>query len=132
MARLIIHAWFPHLAAERVRRTSDISPMHPLVLTRAVHGAELVDSVCLLAHRQGLRGGMRLADARALRPDLLSHPADDAADRQDLQHLAMWARRYCPLTAPAPAGITGGGASIAHDGNGIWLDVAGATHLQGG
>ncbi|MBL6625071.1 MAG: DNA polymerase Y family protein [Alphaproteobacteria bacterium] len=132
MTRLIIHAWFPHLAAERVRRTSDVSPMHPLVLTRAVHGAELVDSVCVLARRLGLRGGMRLADARALRPDLLSHPADDAADRQDLQHLAMWARRYCPLTAPAPAGITGGGASIAHDGNGIWLDVAGATHLHGG
>ena len=132
MTRMIIHAWFPHLAAERVRRDGDVPSAQPLVMTRAVNGAELVESVCPLAHRQGLRGGMRLADARALRPDLVSRVADDAADRQDLYHLAMWARLYCPLTAPAATRIAGVGASIAHDGNGIWLDVAGATHLKGG
>ena len=79
MPRVIIHAWFPHLAAERVRRTagavSDLPPPDilatlPLVLTSACHGADLVDSVCRLAWRQGLRPGMRLADARALRPAL--------------------------------------------------------------
>ena len=132
MTRVIIHAWFPYLAAERVRRDGDLPLAQPLVIVRAVNGAELVESVCPLAHRLGLRGGMRLADARALQPDLVSRAADEAADRQDLHHLAMWARRYCPLTAPAAAHMVGAGASIAHDGNGIWLDVAGAAHLQGG
>ena len=132
MTRVIIHAWFPYLAAERVRRDGDLPLAQPLVIVRAVNGAELVESVCPLAHRLGLRGGMRLADARALQPDLVSRAADEAADRQDLHHLAMWARRYCPLTAPAAAHMVGAGASIAHDGNAIWLDVAGAAHLQGG
>ncbi|MGC6453327.1 MAG: Y-family DNA polymerase [Candidatus Puniceispirillaceae bacterium] len=141
MARIIIHAWFPHLAAERVRRTaggmSDLPPAEllatmPLVLTSVCHGADLVDSVCRLAWRQGLRPGMRLADARALRPALVSQDSDADADAADLLHLARWARRYCPLTAPAMAETTGAGAAIAHDGNGIWLDVAGAAHLKGG
>ena len=141
MPRVIIHAWFPHLAAERVRRTagavSDLPPPDilatvPLVLTSACHGADLVDSVCRLAWRQGLRPGMRLADARALQPALVSQNSDQDADAADLLHLARWARRYCPLTAPAMAETTGAGAAIAHDGNGIWLDVAGAAHLKGG
>ena len=141
MQRVIIHAWFPHLAAERVRRparhaaddTVDaLPPGAPLVLTSACHGADMVDSVCRLAARYGLRAGMRLADARALRPDLVSRDSDAAADAADLVHLARWARRYCPLTAPAPAETSGAGATIAHDGNGLWLDVAGAAHLKGG
>ena len=92
MQRVIIHAWFPHLAAERVRRAaagaselpSDLPPDAPLVLTSAYHGADLVDSVCRLAARQGLHPGMRLADARALRPALVSRDSDDAADAADL------------------------------------------------
>ena len=141
MQRVIIHAWFPHLAAERVRRPArhavdgsmaELPSGAPLVLTSAFHGADLVDSVCRLAARYGLRPGMRLADARALRPDLVSRDSDTAADMADLLHLARWARRYCPLTAPAPAETNGAGASVAHDGNGLWLDVAGAAHLKGG
>ena len=141
MSRIIIHGWFPYLAAERVRRTaggvSDLPPPDilaalPLVLTSSSHGADLVDSVCRLAWRQGLRPGMRLADARALRPNLVSQDSDQDADAADLLHLARWARRYCPLTAPATAETTGAGAAIAHDGKGIWLDVAGAAHLKGG
>ena len=141
MQRVIIHAWFPHLAAERVRRparhaasdmVADLPSGAPLVLTSACHGADLVDSVCRLAARHGLRPGMRLADARALRPDLVSRDSDMAADAADLLHLARWARRYCPLTAPAPATTNGAGAAVAHDGNGLWLDIAGAAHLKGG
>ncbi|NCF49021.1 MAG: hypothetical protein GWP36_05840 [Bacteroidetes bacterium] len=135
MQRVIIHCWFPYLAAERVRRTDNQSGAsfdQPLVLARKWQGADMVDSLCRYAHRRGLREGMRLADARALCPDLISRDSDHQADRDDLLHLARWARRYCPLTAPAPADSNGGGAAVAHDGNGIWLDVAGAAHLQGG
>ena len=112
MSRLVIHAWFPYLAAERLRRagdaatgdaTGDVPAGVPLVLTGARHGAEIVESVCRLAHRRGLHAGMRLADARALCPELVSRDSDPAADAADLLHLARWARRYCPLTAPEQA-----------------------------
>ena len=132
MSRLIIHVWFPHLAAERLRRAGAVPADAPLVLTGTHRGAEMVESVCRLARRCGLHAGMRLADARALCPHLVSHGSDAAADADDLLHLARWTRRYCPLTAPAPAVSVGTGAAIAHDGNGLWLDVAGAAHLQGG
>ena len=165
MSRLVIHAWFPYLAAERLRRAGksvgetardmpagdipagDMPAGVPLVLTGTRHGAEIVESVCRLAHRRGLRIGMRLADARALCPELVSRDSDPAADAADLLHLARWARRYCPLTAPEQAdsantgsantgsagtGFVGRGAAVAHAGNGLWLDVAGAAHLQGG
>ena len=132
MSRLIIHVWFPHLAAERLRRGGLVPDGVPLVLTGIHGGAEIVESVCRLARRCGLSAGMRLADARALRPHLVSRPGNADADADDLLHLARWARRYCPLTAPAPAESVGSGAAVAHDGNGMWLDVAGAAHLQGG
>jgi len=137
MSRLIIHVWFPHLAAERLRRAGTVPDGAPLVLTTTPRegggqGAELVEAICRLARRCGFHAGMRLADARALYPALVSRDSDAAADADDLLHLARWARRYCPLTAPAPAEAVGTGATIAHDGNGIWLDVAGAAHLQGG
>ena len=155
MSRLVIHAWFPYLAAERLRRAGnsagkstgdvpagDVPAGVPLVLTGAHHGAEIVESVCRLARRRGLHTGMRLADARALCPELVSRDSDPAADAADLLHLARWARRYCPLTAPEQAdsvaagfggtGFVGRGAAVAHAGNGLWLDIAGAAHLQGG
>ncbi|MEC8145166.1 MAG: DNA polymerase Y family protein [Pseudomonadota bacterium] len=145
MSRLVIHAWFPYLAAERLHRaggatgdvTGDVPAGVPLVLTGARHGAEIVESVCRLARRRGLHAGMRLADARALCPELVSRDSDPAADAADLLHLARWARRYCPLTAPEQAdsvgtGFVGRGGAVAHAGNGLWLDVAGAAHLQGG
>ena len=141
MSRLVIHAWFPYLAAERLRRagdaaTGDVPAGVPLVLTGARHGAEIVESVCRLAHRRGLHAGMRLADARALCPELVSRDSDPAADAADLLHLARWARRYCPLTAPEQAdsvgtGFVGRGAAVAHAGNGLWLDVAGAANEHG-
>ena len=117
MQRVIIHAWFPYLAAERVRRSArhavggmvadlppnflaDLPMRAPLVLTSAYHGADLVDSVCRLAARHGLRSGMRLADARALCPDLVSRDSDVSADAADLLHLARWPRRR---SGPPPA-----------------------------
>lgn len=143
MSRLIIYLWFPHLAAERTRRAGLLPGAQPLVLTAKYHGADIVESLCKRAKRQGLRIAMRLADARALCPELASLDADPAADRHDLYRLALWARRYSPLTAPdyagqdtgdGAAGVARGGntALTAFAGDGIWLDVAGADHLHGG
>ena len=63
---------------------------------------------------------MRLADARALCPQLRTEAYDPLADHADLHHLALWARRYSPLTA------------VDDQHCGIWIDIAGAEHLFGG
>ena len=160
MARLIIYAWFPHLAADRIRRTTPApnvgkSGSGLILHTAKYHGADIVEAVCARARRRGLHTGMRLADARAICPELTSFDSNPAADAADLHQLALWARRYCPLTAPDDgnpisgqvaigqstmfrAGAKSGqkqgvnSARIAFAGDGIWLDVAGADHLYGG
>jgi protein ImuB len=147
MERLIIYVWFPWLATERLRQTGESDGQQTLVLTSRYQGADYVDALCRRGHRRGLQIGMRLADARALCPDLVSRDSAPAADARDLHHLALWARRYSPLTAPDQGAVNSGtgksgtgksgigamtASAIARDGNGIWLDVAGATHLHGG
>ena len=142
MERLIIHVWFPWLAADRLRQSGEIDSQQTLVLTSRYQGTDYIDALCRRGQRRGLQIGMRLADARALCPDLVSRVTAPAADARDLHHLALWVRRYSPLTAPdhgvagSAAINSGAGAmmasAIARDGDGIWLDVAGATHLHGG
>ena len=68
---------------------------------------------------EGLRPGMRLADARALLPDLVTRPADPEADRRALGQLVLWCIRFTPWSAV--------------DGDsGILLDITGCAHLHGG
>ncbi len=71
------------------------------------------------AAAQGLKAGMMLADARAMLPQLVCHPADPQAEAQTLTDITDWCRRFTPLSAPdAPDGVV--------------LDVTGAAHLFGG
>ena len=71
------------------------------------------------AGAQGLRPGMRLADARALHAGLVTARADPAADRQGLERLALWCNRFTPWCAV--------------DGeDGLLLDITGCAHLFGG
>ena len=66
----------------------------------------------------GLRPGMALAQAQAMVPALHVVDADGAGDTAALARLAAWCLRLSPLTAP--------------DGDGVWIDATGCTHLQGG
>ena len=116
--RHIVYIWFPYLAASRIHRRASATAAVPLVIVQQRRGIDVVVAMCARAAAQGLAVGMRLADARALCPRVATYDADPAADRADLHHLALWARRYCPLTAPTD--------------DGIWLDIAGAEHLFGG
>ncbi len=84
------------------------SDSHGLTLT-AVNGPALAD---------GLHPGMRLADARAIHPKLLTAPAAPEQDAARLEALARWSFRYSPV-------LNVDGA------DGIWLDVTGAAHLFG-
>ena len=71
------------------------------------------------AERAGLRPGQALADARAMRPDLVVEAADDQADHDLLHAVADWCDRYTPLVALDPP-------------DGLFLDIVGCAHLFGG
>jgi protein ImuB len=81
---------------------------------------------------------MRLADARALVPDLVTTAVEPQADRRLIETLASWCDRYTPWVAIDPLG-----AAIAEEGTeacgaggfggdaGLLLDVTGCGHLFG-
>ncbi|MEM7192162.1 MAG: DNA polymerase Y family protein, partial [Pseudomonadota bacterium] len=65
---------------------------------------------------EGLSPGMRLADARAIFPGLLTAPSQPQEDDACLAALARWSSRYSP--------------TLNVDGeDGLWLDVTGIAHL---
>ena len=116
--RHIIYIWFPYLAASRIQRKTGTTL--PLVVIKNIRGADIVVASCAKAAAYGLVAGMRLADARVLCPDVITEDCNPNADHADLHHLALWARRYSPLTA------------IDQKSYGIWLDIAGTEHLFDG
>ena len=81
------------------------------------------------AKKAGLYAGMAVADARARLPDILLAEIAPQQDRTILEKLARWAWRYSPR-----AGIDAAGPNpdSPAGGNGIWIDMSGASHLHGG
>jgi protein ImuB len=81
---------------------------------------------------------MRLADARALLPDLVTTAGEPQADHRLIETIANWCDRYTPWVAIDPLG-----GAIAEEGTetcsaggfggdaGLLLDVTGCTHLFG-
>jgi protein ImuB len=67
----------------------------------------------------GLMRGMRLADARAQLPELLTEAHEPEQDTNSLLGLCRWMERYSPWVAPDPP-------------DGILMDVTGVPHLFGG
>ncbi len=71
------------------------------------------------ARKAGLAPGMRLSDARAQVPGLVSEIHGPDRDAAALRRLAHWCGRYTPwVTTDGP--------------DGLWLDVTGCAHLFGG
>ncbi|MEL6318777.1 MAG: DNA polymerase Y family protein, partial [Pseudomonadota bacterium] len=123
--RRVISVWAPRLAAERAlraRRRFCAAPSGgwgPFAVVAEEKGALRLAAVDQAAQAAGLARGMGLADARAIRPDLLTAPADPEGDRAFLVGLARWAGRYSPWV-----GIDGPEA--------LSIDVTGCAHLFGG
>jgi len=81
---------------------------------------------------------MRLADSRALVPDLITTAGEPQADRRLIETIANWCDRYTPWVAVDPLG-----GAIAEEGTeacsaggfggdaGLLLDVSGCAHLFG-
>ncbi|HYD05543.1 MAG TPA: DNA polymerase Y family protein, partial [Reyranella sp.] len=135
----VVSLWFPKLSTDRLARLNakDWS-------ARAAATVVWRDSCPRLAavnphaRAAGLRSYMRLADSRALLPDLVTAPIEPQADRRLIETLASWCDRYTPWVAidplgaavaqedidPCSAGGFGGDA-------GLLLDVTGCGHLFG-
>lgn len=113
--RRVLVVRLPLLAIERLRRREPSLRDRPLATWQQQGNRRLiacVDAPPLLA-------GQALADAQAMRPDLVLQPADPAAEAALLDRLACWALRFTPLVAlDAPDALV--------------LDVTGSTGLFGG
>lgn len=89
-----------------------------VLVSETAHGPR-IDSANRAAREAGARAGMRLADARALYPQLVAVPSDPAGDRATLEKLALWAQRWGPWSALDPP-------------DGLLVDVTAVAHLFGG
>ncbi len=67
----------------------------------------------------GLQAGLPLADARAIKPDLIALEADADADARLLDDIAAWCERFTPVVIIDPP-------------QGLFLDITGCAHLFGG
>ena len=118
----MVCVWLPHLPIERLRRERLRAGRTPppaktpfALVGSEAHGLTLTALNAPCQHA-GLKPGMRLADARAICPALLTAPATPAADAAFLEALARWSSRYSP--------------SLNVDGtDGLWLDITGIAHL---
>lgn len=127
--RRILCAWLPNFPISRLNRTvrsavrahQDSLPRHDTPFDRPFATVETCHGLRLLActDAPGLRAGQKLADARAICPDLRIADADPEGDRAALIRLAGWCERYTPLAAADPP-------------EGLWLDITGCAHLFGG
>ncbi|MCC6427307.1 MAG: DNA polymerase Y family protein [Phycisphaerales bacterium] len=84
-------------------------------------GRQIVQHACARSLQSGVRAGMTVAHARALRgrvsPTLIDHKPQD--DLKGLYRLARWAERWSPVVHPDPP-------------DGLLLDISGCEHLFGG
>ena len=124
--RRIVSIWFPDFSLNRLqaacRRQGQEFPSlpgQPFAFLEAGPEGLRLGPLDGFAAARGLSPGMRLADARAVAPDLATHPLEPEADAAALTGLARWAERFSPWVA-----IEGT--------DGLTLDIAGIAHLFGG
>jgi protein ImuB len=107
-------------ATDRTYRAEPhLPPDRPLATWASSGNRRVLAAADRVAAAAGLRAGQALADAQAIKPDLLLRPADPEGDARALHALALWARRYTPLVATDPP-------------DGLVLDITGCGHLRGG
>ena len=98
----------PFLSTDRLRKARSTAGIDSEGLTQRLTGSESVATVSScgqalhiahanrLACEQGIRSGQTLADAKAMVPELVTHDDDPAADRRQLESLAVWAGCLSP------------------------------------
>ena len=136
----IVSLWFPKLSTDRLARDSTPKDWSARAAATVVwrDSCPRLAAVNPHARAAGLRPHMRLADSRALVPDLVTTAGEPQADRRLIETLANWCDRYTPWVAIDPLG-----GAIAEEGTeacsaggfggdaGLLLDVTGCAHLFG-
>ena len=116
--RRVMSLWLPRWPIDR-RGAGKPPTDKPFALAASIGNRRLVTAVNAAAEGLGIVPGLPLTDARALHPSLAVAAADPVGDRAALLRLARWCARYSPWVAVDGA-------------DGLWLDVTGCAHLQGG
>src|SRR5215469_12423066 len=117
--RRVMSLWLPRWPIDRRRGSDKHAPDKPFALAASVGNQRLLTAVNDAAEVLGIVPGLPLTDARTLHPALAVAAADPAGDRVALLRLARWCGRYSPWVA-------------ADGADGVWLDITGCAHLQGG
>ncbi|MBZ9848067.1 DNA polymerase Y family protein [Mesorhizobium sp. CA14] len=121
MAR-VVSLFLPTWPTDRVRRKAgNAAPPAevPLVLIGRDKNRRVVLAADAAALAAGLQPGMPVTKAQVLVPGLAIQDADQEADAEALERLAVWMLRFAPIVAPDPP-------------DGIVIDTTGADHLHGG
>lgn len=119
MARRIVSIWLPRLTTDLILRREPVWRDKPLALYVEQGQSLTIVAVNTAAEQEGIAPGMALADARALYAGLAILPHNPARTVAALKALNRLCDRFTPLAAM--------------DGpDGLFLDMAGATHLFGG
>jgi len=115
----------PYLATDRLAKPDNgARPDDSWAVAEAGTQRRLV-AVNRAAERAGLKPGMSVADALAIRPGLKLAPHEPAEEDALLGRLAEWCSVYTPFAAPD---LWREGIGSA----GLWLDISGCDHLWGG
>ncbi len=123
-----LSVWLPDWPLDRLRRirrqTKSVSVSEPVkrrpfvLYEKSAHGLSVV-AANDPARAAGIEPGLRLSDAKATLPDILSEEINRAADLDALTALALWMGRFSPL--------------VALDGeDGLMMETTGCAHLFGG
>ncbi|MET3481866.1 DNA polymerase Y family protein [Methylobacterium sp. 1973] len=113
-----------HWPVTRLRRAGLAPERGPLAVAAEGPGGLRLVALDPEARALGLQPGEPLGRVRArIGVPLQVYPADPTADRDALLRLCRWAGGYAPLVAPF---------GPAEAGDGLYIDVAGASHLRGG
>jgi len=101
--------YIPFLSTDRLRKPRSTTGVDPQRLSQRLTGNGPVATVSSrgqalhiahlnrFAYEQGIRPEQTLADAKAMVPDLVTHDDDPAADRRQLESLAVWAGCLSPI-----------------------------------
>ena len=140
----IVSLWFPKLSTDRLARASKKASSKNEWSARAAativwrDGCPRLAGLNAHARTAGLRPHMRLADARALLPDLVIAPGEPQADQRLIEAIADWCDRYTPWVTIDPLGgaLAEEGAEACSAGGfggdaGLLLDITGCAHLFG-
>ncbi|WP_448148366.1 Y-family DNA polymerase [Labrys miyagiensis] len=127
----IVSIWLPRWPIQRFliaqsktpKSPETVDPRSPFVLTVDASGGPRIASASRLAEEEGLAAGGLVADARAKVPGLQTRPLVAEADASALHRLGLWVLRYTPSVAVYRE---------ADGADGLFLDIAGASHLAGG